>query len=441
MNQVLSNGTESHVVLVGTARYRDRSLADLPAVKNNLEALHAAFTHGPWGLPSEHCTVLLDQDEPSAVLEVLADAAARATDTLIFYYAGHGLADTLGADNQLLLALTRAKAEDRPWRSLSYADVRRVLLDPTVLTKRKVVILDCCFSGLAGGLGEPDGLNNFADIRGSYVLTATSPTSMALSPPGELYTGFTGAFLSIYWDGIHGKEANLDMNTVYERLLQILPARGLPRPQQKNAELGGRITFVVNRAYRTDDTLQSVLKDRSAPVSVPMNDASATGGAPVRLDTSDHASGHLWPHTPLGPEPRPADESADESASGATSSSDSIPSGQTLATGRALLSRSGTYRLVYQWDGNLVLYQNQNNIPIWDWGTSGTSPGRCTMREDGSLVINDADGHEMRNTGTSGNPGSYLVIEDIGNVVIRHPSGKPLWDTQGLFQRGTAPLE
>lgn len=84
---------------------------------------------------------------------------------LVFYFAGHGLTDPLGGDDQLLLALTNS-GED-PWRSLSYESVRRVLVSPE----------------------SDDGLGNAVDVEGSYVLSAVNSTSRAMSPTGETYTG------------------------------------------------------------------------------------------------------------------------------------------------------------------------------------------------------------------------------------------------------------
>ncbi len=245
----LSDGGRSRVVLVGTARYTSDGLPDLPAVERNLEALRAALTRGGWGLPPERCTMLLDVEDPRVVLDALADAAAEAEDTLVFYYAGHGMFDPRGGDDQLLLGLAKSEP-DRPHQSLSYSGVRRVLREPSGRAKRTVVILDCCFSGLAADfMGEAEQIGNSADITGTYVLTATSPTEMAVSPPDELYTGFTDALLSIHVEGVAGRGPVLDMNTLYEELRKALTARSLPTPRQNNKDLGGKIAFIVNAAH------------------------------------------------------------------------------------------------------------------------------------------------------------------------------------------------
>ena len=57
-----------------------------------------------------------------------------------------------------------------------------------------------------------------------------------------------------------------------------------------------------------------------------------------------------------------------------------------MAPGASVLSQNGQYRLVYQTDGNLVLY-DAARTPLWSTGTAGTSPGRVVMQNDGNLVI------------------------------------------------------
>lgn len=252
----ISDPNASQVVLVGTAHYASKNLADLPAVEKNLEALRSALATGPWRLPPERCRVILDPAAPGVVLEHLHRAAANADDTLVFYFAGHGLLDPLGSDDQLVLALTHSDPDNqRHWHSLSYSAIRRMLIDPAATrAKRKVVILDCCYAGLATGQGDTDTLGGSVAITGTYVLTATSATSKALSPPGETYTAFTGALLKVHEQGIPNAGRVLDMNTIYQHLVQTLPSRGLPRPQQLNHDLGGKIAFIYNAAWTDEDS-------------------------------------------------------------------------------------------------------------------------------------------------------------------------------------------
>ena len=96
---------------------------------------------------------------------------------------------------------------------------------------------------------------------------------------------------------------------------------------------------------------------------------------------------------------------------------------------RSIESANGLYTLVYQDDGNLVLYPNGSTNALWASGTQGTSQGSAIMQTDGNLVVYDQSGSPVFATNTEGNPGSSLVLENDGNVVIYAPDETVLWET------------
>lgn len=83
------------------------------------------------------------------------------------------------------------------------------------------------------------------------------------------------------------------------------------------------------------------------------------------------------------------------------------------------------YVLVYQGDGNLVLYDAH-----WSpsWATMAFhAPGWLCMQGDGNLVAYDNGGVARWASGTAGNPGAYLTIYDVGAIAIRRADGTPFW--------------
>jgi hypothetical protein len=60
--------------------------------------------------------------------------------------------------------------------------------------------------------------------------------------------------------------------------------------------------------------------------------------------------------------------------------------GQTLTKDVPLYSDDQVFRLVFQDDGNLVVYDNQNRA-LWASGTNGQAASQCIMQTDGNLVI------------------------------------------------------
>lgn len=105
---------------------------------------------------------------------------------------------------------------------------------------------------------------------------------------------------------------------------------------------------------------------------------------------------------------------------------------ESLGTDHSLSSVTGRYTLVYQSDGNLVLYRNrpgQEWRAIWASNSAGRPAGTCIMQGDGNLVIYGPAGDYIWDTATDGNPGSRLVVQDDGNVVIYRSDGTPIWAT------------
>ncbi|MET9914980.1 PQQ-binding-like beta-propeller repeat protein [Streptomyces sp. NPDC006476] len=258
----LSDPRNSRVVLVGTSRYTSRKLHDLTAVENNLQALQVAFTRGPWKLPPTHCVVFHNTNDSPAIVDALHHAAGS-RDTVIFYYAGHGLIDPLGGNDQLLLALPNSST-DKPHLSLHYSFISRAL--SAAKAKRKVVILDCCYAGLATGQGDAASLGQSAVIEGTYVLCAAGPTTKAVSPAGMKYTAFTDALLRVHDEGIPDEGPALDMHTVYRRLYETLRKNSFPTPYQSTKGGGGEISFIVNRAADLSPADVAALIPRQHPL-------------------------------------------------------------------------------------------------------------------------------------------------------------------------------
>lgn len=105
---------------------------------------------------------------------------------------------------------------------------------------------------------------------------------------------------------------------------------------------------------------------------------------------------------------------------------------ESLGTDQSLSSVTGRYTLVYQSDGNLVLYRNrpgQEWRALWASNSAGRPAGNCIMQGDGNLVIYGPAGEYIWDTATDGNPGSRLVVQDDGNVVIYRSDGTPIWAT------------
>lgn len=105
----------------------------------------------------------------------------------------------------------------------------------------------------------------------------------------------------------------------------------------------------------------------------------------------------------------------------------SLASGQYIWSDTCLQSPNASYRLCYQGDGNLVLY-NAAWSPLWASNTAGTGAGVLSMQGDGNLVIYDPSSYPVWASGTAGNGGAYLAVTNDGHCsVIASDGVQVLW--------------
>ena len=214
----LPDPENSRAVLIGTAAYRH--LESLPAVAHNLAGLAALLRDpGGWGLPAEHCRVVLDPASADEMLEEVHRAAREATDTLLIYYAGHAF-----FDDDLLLTLPGSDRE-RLFRSVRFADLRREL---TAAGRGRAVILDCAW---AGPVPEAAAIADAAVVPGGWSLTAGAGNSLA---PAPQHSALTGELLTVLGRGIPGGPETIDTDALYLRVRHELRAKQRPEPQQRS---------------------------------------------------------------------------------------------------------------------------------------------------------------------------------------------------------------
>ena len=88
-------------------------------------------------------------------------------------------------------------------------------------------------------------------------------------------------------------------------------------------------------------------------------------------------------------------------------------------------SSNARYRLLYQSDGNVVLYDDGGNGAVWATGTGGVAGGHLLMQPDGNLVMYDAQGAARWASNTSGHAGAWVYLQPDGNLVIYDAAGAP----------------
>ncbi|MDQ0780120.1 hypothetical protein QF026_008586 [Streptomyces aurantiacus] len=264
----LPDPEHSRAFLFGTAFYEADELADLPAVGNNLTDLCAALTSPLGAFAAERSTVLLDPPGAIPVYDSMRHHAAEATDTLLIYFAGHGLRKLRGG---LYLALPHTQSTNAAVSGFDY-DLLREIVNSSRATN-KIVIVDSCFSGRAipGMSGGTAGLAQELDIEGSCLLTATTANEQALALPGETYTTFTGELLHLLRSGIPEAGPLLSLGALGEELRRNARRRELPVPEQQFRGTTQHIALTRNPAASTADAPPPP----AVPVAPPLRPSAA----------------------------------------------------------------------------------------------------------------------------------------------------------------------
>ena len=235
---------EWRAVLVGTSRHTG-GLPNVAQAANNINDLRSALTEPDGVLDEGAVRSVIDPQQGTAVLDAIA--AQPPCDRLLFYYTGHGMEH----EGRLYLALTGSidQRGHRDRTGLALADVFAQLLAVARgrARCRIVVILDCCFAGLA--LREPAA----ADM---HLLTAVGPKNKALVGGERRNTVFTGGLLRLLREGIPEDRRSLELHTIYQRLVVELrhAQDGRLTPHQRTVDESGWVALAPNPAHGTQLT-------------------------------------------------------------------------------------------------------------------------------------------------------------------------------------------
>ncbi|MCZ0978472.1 FxSxx-COOH system tetratricopeptide repeat protein [Streptomyces diastatochromogenes] len=258
----LPDPVTSRAVLIGIDQYRN--LPSLEPVARGRDRL-AQLLQDPavWGLHQRNVEVFDAQAGRDDILAAIKQAARATTDTLLLYFAGHGLRDRNG--QQLHLALSNADDEHLQIGSIAFGDIRQ-LLAAGHRARRRIVLLDCCYSGLAGSMGHQDitrsELAEEAAAEGTYLLTSASSTQRAFAHDDQPYPEFTGTLIDVLEKGVPTAGPELTLNTVWQATRSALIERGSPEPHQFGQNALAELAWVTNAAYSRADSAWSRMLTR-----------------------------------------------------------------------------------------------------------------------------------------------------------------------------------
>jgi hypothetical protein len=114
-----------------------------------------------------------------------------------------------------------------------------------------------------------------------------------------------------------------------------------------------------------------------------------------------------------------------------TGGSDKVLNDEFLWPGDSRTSADGRFQLIYQNDGNFVLYGPSGAmwaINCWP-GCSDIGPPGHVHNQDGNLVVYNGYDQVVWASNTGGWYGAGLTVQSDGNTVMYEPYGMALWET------------
>jgi hypothetical protein len=245
----------SRAVLIGTAEYSE-GLEQMPAAANSLMLMQDTLVR-LCGWPSAAVITFPDLSTGDPRLRKVSRLIGEATDVLLLYYVGHGF---LLPGDDLGLALTDTDADAALHLTTTYRmRALREQLRYHCRARLKLIILDCCFAGIAtrnaqGPGGLADRVDHASRIEGTYTWTASRASQQAVYEDGAGgLTYFTKILHEVVATGIPGKPAWLtlaDVDLAVAQRFHELPLPNTPiRPEPTRLAAGnmpGMFPFAPN---------------------------------------------------------------------------------------------------------------------------------------------------------------------------------------------------
>ncbi|TYK51364.1 tetratricopeptide repeat protein [Actinomadura decatromicini] len=236
---------ESRVILIGTATYQN--YPDIQAVRNNLQVMREVLSQAEvGGFDERHCHGMTDFQSPERLAEHLQSVAAEATDILVVYLSGIGVA---ARDGELWFALQRTNPKNLHYTALPLTLVQEGMKSSPA--RIKILIVECSHSGRALHRSTVhDSISHIVPGKDretdTYVLTACSEKDITWHLDDDELTPFTAALTQLLREPHKDHPDGLPVGAIFELLRQKMLALGLPEPQQHGEYLVRDLVLVGN---------------------------------------------------------------------------------------------------------------------------------------------------------------------------------------------------
>jgi hypothetical protein len=284
------NPDKTRAVLIGASVFPldQKALPPIPAVRFNILDLARVFEDPQIiGIPGINILPIVDEASPHEIVVRLVQVAKEAEDALIVYYAGHGLVGTRSPE--LLLAAKNTTDAEKDYNAVRFSDIRDAINNSPA--KKKLLILDCCFSGraLESSMASAGSLLQAnIEITGVCSITSAPSNQLSIAPKGKKHTAFTGRLLHVLENGIDNQADGLTIVSIFDRVRRDLVSENYPEPQISNRQDGSNIVLAQNRFGKSVDHRLAVLEKLAKEIATVSELASEAASKVEQVEA--HAS-------------------------------------------------------------------------------------------------------------------------------------------------------
>ncbi len=255
-----TNLQNTKAILMGAGNFpKDKELLTLENVATNIKELSRVFADKRiLGLFSNNIISLYNTPDNTKIKEELAIAAEAATDTLIFYYAGH----IVMRRGQMYLTTVNSSKHQVHVNAISLAELANIIRENESATK--VLIFDCAYQiadvNTTGNIQQlvKEEFSKFEDTLKTAYIIASSPDTTAENFKTDSPSTFTNHFVKLLETGSRKETDELTLNDIFEGVTekmktanQLLPLRA-EKSQHRNRGFVNNLKFIEYKKFKTE---------------------------------------------------------------------------------------------------------------------------------------------------------------------------------------------
>jgi HEAT repeat protein len=266
---------QRYAILIASSQFEDQNLQTLQCPENDVDGLDKILKSKDYGNFSS--TLLLKNIPNHKVQREIERVIQNADkdDLILIYYSGHGKQDHA---RKLHLATTNTDVMCLKSTSISINFIKDLLDDSR--TTKIILILDCCYSGLAGeafargGIDIEEEMQSLSEVTGTYIITASGGSQAAFENPEDGYGVFTKHAIEgiTSWEAAN-TEGNVTMDSLYSYIHKEMERDGIQRPMKWALNVKGELVVASRNKSKSAlesqkttewDSLTKALKDNDS---------------------------------------------------------------------------------------------------------------------------------------------------------------------------------